>query len=92
MVEEESFWVSAFAEASADKSAFVETTVDKAGCWVSTCVVVSFGSASFSCMGIITAFSIALFIVISLITWLLSDRGLVNSNAPAVAMVRSPAT
>ena len=78
MAEEESFWVSAFAEASVDKSAFAETTMDepsfvktsedKAGCWVSTFVVVSFDSTSFSCMGVITAFSFALFIVISFVS------------------------
>ena len=92
MAEEESFWVSAFVETTVDEFSFVKTSEDKAGCWVSTCVVDSFDSTSFSCMGVITAFSFTLFMVISLINWLLSDTGLVNSKAPAVAMVRSPAT
>ena len=92
MAEEESFWVSAFAETTMDEPFFVKTSEDKAGCWVSNCVVVSFDSTSFSSIGAITAFSIVLFIVISCVSGLFSIAGLVNSKAPAVARVRMPAT
>ncbi|MBA7567212.1 hypothetical protein ES708_08921 [subsurface metagenome] len=55
-------------------------------------VVISFGTVSLSCAVVITVFSIGLFIVISLIFLLVSVAGLVNSNTPAVVMVRRPAT
>ena len=55
-------------------------------------MVTSSDSGSFSCKVVITGISVVLLIVISFVSGVVLDVGLVNSNAPAVAMVRRPAT